>query len=230
MPSQLISGLEACTCLEELHVSGQHLPPLPPPPPSQTPTQSGTSVRAPSHSQAVQLEHAIASANHSNNNTLNTQPSHNLTTTQSHILPASLHPPRSASSLGNFPRPAGPSLEFDPASIAAISKTLRVLFCKACRLTSCEGLRGLTSLRKLDLSHNNLAHLSDLEPLLRPASCLTWLDLRSNPLCRAPKYREGVTMMSDSLVTLDGEPILAAQREVRGSKFNGGFASSKLCV
>ncbi|MEW5306057.1 MAG: hypothetical protein WDW36_008557 [Sanguina aurantia] len=216
---QLISGLEACTSLEELHVSGQHLPPLPPLPPSQ-PTHSSTSPPAPPHRQAVQLDHAIASATHSTTtHTTPTHTTHNLTThnltttTQTHASPGASPPPRAPSSLGTPPPPAGPPLEFDPASVAAISRTLRVLSCNACRLTSCAGLGGLTALRKLDLSHNSLARVCDLEPLLRHASRLAWLDLRGNPLCRAPRYREGVTLMGDSLATLDGEPILAAQRE-----------------
>lgn len=220
LPLQLISGLEACTSLEELHVSGQHLPPLPPLPPSQ-PTHSSTSPPAPPHRQAVQLDHAIASATHSTTtHTTPTHTTHNLTThnltttTQTHASPGASPPPRAPSSLGTPPPPAGPPLEFDPASVAAISRTLRVLSCNACRLTSCAGLGGLTALRKLDLSHNSLARVCDLEPLLRHASRLAWLDLRGNPLCRAPRYREGVTLMGDSLATLDGEPILAAQREV----------------
>lgn len=53
-------------------------------------------------------------------------------------------------------------------------------------------LSQLSELRRLELGGNCLAGFEGVEGVLRGLPRLVHLDLRGNPLCRAPKYREQV--------------------------------------
>ncbi|KAG2434773.1 hypothetical protein HXX76_007658 [Chlamydomonas incerta] len=111
--------------------------------------------------------------------------------------------------------PPGTPLAFAPASIAALSVSLRVLTAGQCNISSGSvgQLRGLSRLRRLDLSHNGLDAFEALDAVLQPCALLGSLDLRGNPLCRQPKYRDTLILMNDSVTTLDDEPVQAQHRE-----------------
>ncbi|KXZ54797.1 hypothetical protein GPECTOR_4g868 [Gonium pectorale] len=109
--------------------------------------------------------------------------------------------------------PPGASLTFDPPSVAALGASLRVLTASSCGLTApaVRGLAGLRRLRRLDLSHNALraeeGAFEALDAAAGPSAAplLANLDLRGNPLCRGPKYRDTIILMNDSLTTIDDE-------------------------
>eukprot|EP00198_Chlamydomonas_reinhardtii_P010740 XP_001700077.1 leucine-rich repeat protein [Chlamydomonas reinhardtii] len=111
--------------------------------------------------------------------------------------------------------PPGTPLAFAPASVAALSVSLRVLTAGQCNISSGSvgQLRGLSRLRRLDLSHNGLDSFEALDPVLQPCAVLGSLDLRGNPLCRQPKYRDTIILMNDSVTTVDDEPVAAQHRE-----------------
>ncbi|GLC65261.1 hypothetical protein PLESTF_000269800 [Pleodorina starrii] len=105
--------------------------------------------------------------------------------------------------------PPGTPLSFDPASIAALAPSLRVLTASRCGITSASlrGLAGLSRLRRLDLSHNAIDAFEPLDAAVQPCVVLSNLDLRGNPVCRLPKYRDTLILMNDSVTTLDDEPV-----------------------
>mmetsp|Transcript_36974 Transcript_36974/g.93251 ORF Transcript_36974/g.93251 Transcript_36974/m.93251 type:complete len:394 (-) Transcript_36974:157-1338(-) len=109
----------------------------------------------------------------------------------------------------------GEAMEFDGGSVAEVAPTLRVLSAINCALTdsSLPVLSQLGELRRLQLGENRLQSMDALEEVLRGMPRLMSLELQGNPLTRHPKYREQVVVMSDSLQSLDDEPILPQQRE-----------------
>jgi protein phosphatase 1 regulatory subunit 42 len=66
----------------------------------------------------------------------------------------------------------------------------------------------------LDLSGNALTSLSDLEQALQCLPALSSLDLRGNPMCRQPRYRESIAVMADQLETIDGQGITMQQKQI----------------
>lgn len=74
-------------------------------------------------------------------------------------------------------------------------------------LPTCCFLQGLTSLRHLDLQSNQLARLEELNLLRKYVCCLTHLDLRGNPLSKAPSYTPLTLRRLPHLATLDGHTL-----------------------
>ncbi|KAG2434875.1 hypothetical protein HYH02_012075 [Chlamydomonas schloesseri] len=111
--------------------------------------------------------------------------------------------------------PPGTPLAFAPACMAALSVSLRVLTAGQCNISSASvgQLRGLSRLRRLDLSHNGLDAFEALDPVVQPCGLLGSLDLRGNPICKQSKYRDTIILMNDSVTTLDDEPVQAQHRE-----------------
>ena len=68
-------------------------------------------------------------------------------------------------------------------------------------------LQGLSSLKRMDLQGNQLSRLEDLNLLRKYVCCLTHLDLRGNPLVRAPSYTPLTLRRLPHLVTLDGKSL-----------------------
>lgn len=68
-------------------------------------------------------------------------------------------------------------------------------------------LQGLGSLRQLDLQGNQLARGEDLNILRKYVCCLTHLDLRGNPLSKAPSYTPLTLRRLPHLATLDGQTL-----------------------
>ena len=109
----------------------------------------------------------------------------------------------------------GTSLEFEPASMHGLARSLSVLCSLQNGLTddSVAPLESLSRLTKLDLSRNQVCSVDALEPVLRSASNLQSLDLRENPVCKAAKYRDQVILASEVLRTLDEEAVSTTQRD-----------------
>lgn len=108
---------------------------------------------------------------------------------------------------------SGEVLVFDSSTMYSLAESLRILVGRNNKLSSIRELFGMAQLRKLDLANNNVYSLEDLESLLASCPQLIAFDLRGNPVCKAPKYRDSVIMMSDYLRVLDDEPITKEHRE-----------------
>ena len=67
--------------------------------------------------------------------------------------------------------------------------------------------QGLSSLRQMDLQSNQLSRLEDLNLLRKYVCCLTNLDLRGNPLVRAPSYTPLTLRRLPHLAVLDGKSL-----------------------
>ena len=65
-------------------------------------------------------------------------------------------------------------------------------------------MQGLSALRRIDLQGNQLSRLEDLNLLRKYVCCLTHLDLRGNPLARAPSYAPLTLRRLPHLANLDG--------------------------
>ncbi|DBA66636.1 TPA: Leucine-rich repeat-containing protein 9 [Trebouxia sp. C0005] len=68
-----------------------------------------------------------------------------------------------------------------------------------------QALKGLSALRHMDLQGNQLSRLEDLNLLRKYVCCLTHLDLRGNPLAKAPSYAPLTLRRLPHLATLDGK-------------------------
>ncbi|KAG2490809.1 hypothetical protein HYH03_010731 [Edaphochlamys debaryana] len=117
--------------------------------------------------------------------------------------------------LSNQRLPPGAGLTFDPASVAALAPSLRILAVSSCGLTSdtLAPVAGLPRLRRLDAAHNGVDSVEALEGVVGRMAVLGNLDLRGNPVCKQPKYRDNVILMNDAVQTLDDEPVTTQQRE-----------------
>ncbi|KAJ0403518.1 hypothetical protein P43SY_010061 [Pythium insidiosum] len=110
------------------------------------------------------------------------------------------------------------TFSFEPSSIQALSRSLRVLNLASCRVTSLQALGFLRGLQILDLSKNLITGLEDVFSLVGSLSSLVELDLSQNPVTTQPKYREKViTFSSPKLALLDKKDIDANQRRMMQS-------------
>ncbi|GLD99582.1 hypothetical protein PINS_up008308 [Pythium insidiosum] len=110
------------------------------------------------------------------------------------------------------------TFSFEPSSIQALCRSLRVLNLANCRVESVRALELLRGLQVLDLSKNLVASLEDVFSLVGSLSVLVDLDLTLNPVTTQPKYREKViTFSSPRLALLDKRDIDANQRRMMQS-------------
>ena len=82
-------------------------------------------------------------------------------------------------------------------------ETLRLGSNRLNSLSGFSALRNLSKLRVLDLSYNAI---SDIPFDSIPAS-VRFLDLRGNPACQNPSYRDNVTEKLPHLIFLDDAPV-----------------------
>jgi protein phosphatase 1 regulatory subunit 42 len=197
-----IDHLSACSRLEELHVSDQ-----------QWQQQEGSrgprplAVEQQQHEHLQQLESSQqAASQHSN---VGSSSSSSSTTGQvpDMQLGRTTHL-QSASSL------TAAGLQFELASLQAISGSLRVLCAANCGIQDPGPLAVLQKLHTLDLSGNSIQQLALLQPVLQRLQRLRVLDVRGNPcLQHELKYRDYMILLAaDSLETLDNEAVSASHR------------------
>jgi Leucine-rich repeat (LRR) protein len=112
--------------------------------------------------------------------------------------------------------PSDPAMEvrFDPACFAALGRSLRVLNAgRNPTLRDPRPIKDLALLRVLSLEKCGVESARDLEPALLRCVELRSLDVRGCPLARDPKHRDHVTLLSDSLVHLNGREIKPHERQ-----------------
>lgn len=111
-------------------------------------------------------------------------------------------------------RPSEPhtTLEFDPASIAVIASSLRVLNAASNELETVAALAPLQGLNSLDLSNNQLREFPELRDLLASEE-LKKLTLAGNPLAaNERRYRTSVILIAKGVEVLDGKELLPQER------------------
>ncbi|KAG1943914.1 leucine-rich repeat-containing protein [Pimephales promelas] len=109
--------------------------------------------------------------------------------------------------------PSGEKLVFDPRSISSLSETLCILnICK----NNIDDIWELAPLRKLThlfAADNQLQDIQALETVFSQWSQLRLLDLRRNPVCHKPKYRDRLITVCKILEDLDGKQINELSRQ-----------------
>ena len=99
--------------------------------------------------------------------------------------------------------PAQISLQFDPKSLGAFSRTLLSLDISGNGIVNCSPFLVLRGLRKLLCSDNKLDNLDDMKDLIS-LPYLGEIDFRGNPACAISKYRDHmISASSDALTVLD---------------------------
>ncbi|NXS53781.1 PPR42 phosphatase, partial [Brachypteracias leptosomus] len=109
--------------------------------------------------------------------------------------------------------PLGEKLLFDPRSLESLAKSLSVLNISNNNIDELEQLAVLENLSSLTAADNQLQHLKDLEVVLSKWRKLRRMDLRGNPLCQQPKYRDRIVVQSQTLESLDGKDIKETERQ-----------------
>ena len=109
--------------------------------------------------------------------------------------------------------PPGEELRFDPDECAALAGTLSVLNVSHCNVRDPKPLKELTSLRTLDLTNCAVESVRDLEPALLNCKRLAELKVLGCPFAKNPKHRDHITLLSDSLTTLNSREIKPHERQ-----------------
>lgn len=80
---------------------------------------------------------------------------------------------------------------FDEYSLAAISKSIRILMLQNCKVKDSKSLYYLENLDQLNLKDNLISNFDEnVCPLLQTMSCLRNLWLTNNPVTQISKYRD----------------------------------------
>ncbi|XP_074841849.1 protein phosphatase 1 regulatory subunit 42 [Carettochelys insculpta] len=109
--------------------------------------------------------------------------------------------------------PLGEKLLFDPRTLHSLAKSLSVLNISNNNIDELGGLAPLENISHLIAVDNQLHHVKDLEFILNKWTKLRRMDLKGNPVCRKPKYRDRLIIQSKTLESLDGKEIKEMERQ-----------------
>ncbi|KDO26264.1 hypothetical protein SPRG_08340 [Saprolegnia parasitica CBS 223.65] len=106
----------------------------------------------------------------------------------------------------------------DAASLATLSRCLRVLNLANCNVQRAAPLVALGRLEQLNLARNAISDMEDVFALVGGLRCLRDLNLTNNHVNATPKYRENTIIFSGAhLQVLDTKDIDAKQRAMMQS-------------
>ncbi|XP_055459296.1 protein phosphatase 1 regulatory subunit 42 isoform X1 [Psammomys obesus] len=109
--------------------------------------------------------------------------------------------------------PLGEKLLFDPRTLRSLAQSLSILNISNNNIDDIRDLEMLENLNHLIAIDNQLVHVKDLEFLLKKLMKLWKMDLKGNPVCLKPKYRDKLILTSKSLEFLDGKEIKNMERQ-----------------
>ncbi|XP_064026743.1 protein phosphatase 1 regulatory subunit 42 isoform X2 [Pogoniulus pusillus] len=109
--------------------------------------------------------------------------------------------------------PLGEKLVFDPRSLRSLAQSLSVLNISNNNIDALQELAVLGNLSDLRAADNQLQCMKDLELALQKWTKLCRMDLRGNPICQEPKYRDRIVVQSPALEFLDGKEIKEVERQ-----------------
>lgn len=113
--------------------------------------------------------------------------------------------------------PSFTSLQFDPVTLQAISRSLQVLEISACGISILAPFTVLYNLRKLFCKDNAVVDLAEVEAVVSLPR-LEEANFTGNPCCKLSKYRDiTIGAAGDSFALLDEVPIPKHQQvAIRG--------------
>ncbi|XP_026860260.2 protein phosphatase 1 regulatory subunit 42 isoform X1 [Electrophorus electricus] len=109
--------------------------------------------------------------------------------------------------------PAGEKLLFDPRTVLGLSESLCVLNIKKNNIDEIQDLAVLSKLTHLFAADNHLQNMQELEMVFSQWPQLHRMDLRGNPVCHKPKYRDQIITVCKKLEDLDGKEINELSRQ-----------------
>ncbi|KAI4884792.1 hypothetical protein NFI96_018755 [Prochilodus magdalenae] len=109
--------------------------------------------------------------------------------------------------------PRGEKLIFDPRTILALSGTLCVLNINNNNIDEVHDLVVLNKMTHLYAADNQLQDMQELEMMFSQWPQLQRMDLRGNPVCHKPKYRDRLITVCRKLEDLDGKEINELSRQ-----------------
>ncbi|XP_047424234.1 protein phosphatase 1 regulatory subunit 42 isoform X2 [Mugil cephalus] len=101
----------------------------------------------------------------------------------------------------------GETLLFDPRTLHSLADSLCVLNVNNNNIDDIRDLAVLKELQHFSAADNKLRSMEELEDVFSLWPQLLLMDLRGNPTCRKPKYRDRLITVCKSLVVLDGKEI-----------------------
>ncbi|XP_014377814.1 protein phosphatase 1 regulatory subunit 42 isoform X2 [Alligator sinensis] len=107
----------------------------------------------------------------------------------------------------------GEKLLFDPRTLHSLAKSLSVLNISNNNIDELQELAVLQNISHLIAVDNQLHLIQDLEFVLNKWTKLCLLDLKGNPVCHKPKYRDRIIVQSQTLESLDGKEIKDMERQ-----------------
>jgi len=113
--------------------------------------------------------------------------------------------------------PSYSSLEFDLASLQAVSETLQVIDISGNNIISLQQLQCLQNLRRIFAQDNNISNVAEVEAVIALPR-IEEVDFQRNPCCTVHRYRDyAIAAASDTLIILDEKEVLKHQQiAIRG--------------
>ncbi|KAB5533275.1 hypothetical protein PHYPO_G00129920 [Pangasianodon hypophthalmus] len=109
--------------------------------------------------------------------------------------------------------PPGEKLLFDPRTVHSLSESLCVLNINNNNIDEIQDLAVLNKLTHLYAADNQLEDIQELETVFSQWPQLHRMDLRGNPVCHKPKYRDRLITVCKMLEELDGKEISELSRQ-----------------
>ncbi|XP_060756812.1 protein phosphatase 1 regulatory subunit 42 [Neoarius graeffei] len=109
--------------------------------------------------------------------------------------------------------PLGEKLLFDPRTVQSLSESLCVLNINNNNIDEILDLAVLNKLTHLYAADNQFVDVQELEMVFSQWPQLYHMDLRGNPVCHKPKYRDRLITVCKMLEELDGKEITEMSRQ-----------------
>ncbi|KAI3355245.1 hypothetical protein L3Q82_018104, partial [Scortum barcoo] len=107
----------------------------------------------------------------------------------------------------------GEKLLLDPRTLLSLAESLCVLNINNNNIDDIRDLTVLRELQHLSATDNKLHNMEELEDVFSLWPQLIQMDLRGNPVCKKPKYRDRLITVCKSLEILDGREINEMTRQ-----------------
>ncbi|XP_038583650.1 protein phosphatase 1 regulatory subunit 42 [Micropterus salmoides] len=107
----------------------------------------------------------------------------------------------------------GEKLLLDPRTLLSLAESLCVLNISNNNIDDIRDLAVLKELQHFSAADNKLHNMEELEDVSSHWPLLLQMDLRGNPVCKKPKYRDRLITVCKSLEVLDGKEINELTRQ-----------------
>ncbi|KAM3860716.1 protein phosphatase 1 regulatory subunit 42 [Diretmus argenteus] len=107
----------------------------------------------------------------------------------------------------------GEKLLFDPRTLLSLAESLCVLNISNNNIDEIRDLSALRELEHFSAADNKLHDMEEMEDVFSHWPQLRQMDLKGNPLCQKPKYRDRLIVVCKELEDLDGKEITDVSRQ-----------------